>query len=95
MKKNKLNDGHYLEVMDRLHVIMDIMDRHLIDHLVIDKNENLKKLINFSIINLWECYQQVGKLSYENETRKENKKIVSGRCKKSKNKRLDCSQKLR
>lgn len=87
--KNKLNEGHYLEIMDRLHVISDMMDRHLMDHPIINKNEDLEKLINFSIINLWECYQRVGKLSYENETRKKNKKVVSRRRKKSKDKRVD------
>ena len=89
MKKNKLNDAHYLEAMDRLHVIVDMMDRHLMDHPVIHRNKELEKLINFSIINLLECYQRVGALSFENETRKKNKKVVFGRCKKSKDKGMD------
>jgi len=77
MKKNKLNDGHYLEVMDRLHVITDMIDRHLMDHPVIDKNEDLKKLITFTTINLMEVYQRVGTLSYIKENEKKNiQKVV-------------------
>jgi len=77
MKKNKLNDGHYLEAMDRLHLITEMMDNFLMNHPVIHKNKDLKKLVNFSMINLMEVYQRVGKISYEKENeRKGIHKVV-------------------
>jgi hypothetical protein len=89
MKKNKINQGHFLEAMDRLHLITDMMDRHLMDHPVIHKNKDLEKLINFSIINLIECYQRVGNLSNEYDTKKKNNKTLLGRREESKNRGLD------
>ena len=85
MKKNKLNDGHYLEAMDRLHVITDMMDQYLMNHPIIRKNKDLKKLVNFSMINLMEVYQRVGNLVYEKENEKKGiHKVVLRRRKDSK-----------
>jgi len=86
MKKSKINEGHYVEALDRLFVVTDIMDRFLMEHPVIKKNKNVKKLIEFSIINLLEAYQMVGNKSYEREfERPSNSEIISRRRKKSKN----------
>jgi len=67
MKKNKINDGHYVEALDRLFLVTDMMDRYLMSHPVIRKNKEVKKLIKFSIINLLEAYQKVGNVTYEKE----------------------------
>jgi len=90
MKKNKINEGHYVEAFDRLHLITDMMDRHLISHPVIRKNKEVKKLIKFSIINLMEAYQRLGNYEYERE-QKNNPiaEVVLGRRKKSKDGGLD------
>ena len=85
MKKNKINEGHYLEAMDRLHVISCMMEDHLINHPVIENNKDLKKLVNFSIINLMEVYQRVGELDYKHEKEKQGiEKVILRRRKKSK-----------
>ena len=84
-KKSKINDGHYLEAMDRLHVITCMMEDHLMNHPVIENNKDLKKLVNFSIINLMEVYQRVGALDYKNEKEKKGiEKVILGRRKDSK-----------
>jgi hypothetical protein len=31
-KKNSINKGHYLELMDRIHIVMMNIQDHLIDH---------------------------------------------------------------
>ena len=67
MKKNKINDGHYVEALDRLFLVTDMMDSYLMSHPVIRKNKEVKKLIKFSIINLLEAYQKVGNVTYEKE----------------------------
>ena len=84
-KKNKINDGHYLEALDRLHLITDMMDRHLMEHPIIKGTKELEQLVNYSIINLIEVYQRVGNLAYLNENEKEPiNKVVLRRHKKSK-----------
>lgn len=84
-KKNKINDGHYLEAMDRLHLVADMMDRYLMDHPIINQTKDLKQLVNYSIINLMEVYQRVGNLSYLNENEKNPiDKVILRRRKKSK-----------
>lgn len=67
MKKNKINNGHYVEALDRLFLVTDMMDRYLMSHPVIRKNKEVKKLIKFSIINLLEAYQKVGNVTHEKE----------------------------
>ena len=90
MKKNKINKGHYVEALDRLFLITDIMDSYLMEHPVIKKNKDVKKLIEFSIINLLEAYQRVGDKTYERELeRPSNSQIISRRRKKSKDGGLD------
>lgn len=69
-KKVKLNDGHYLEAMDRLHVVTCMMEEHLINHPIFTMNKDLTKLVNYSIINLLEAYQRIGNLAYQIENEK-------------------------
>lgn len=86
MKKNNINDGHYLELMDRLHVQTCMIDDHLVNHPLTKKIKKVKKLIDEAEWALLEAYQIVGQKSYENEERKNPiKKVVLGRRKSSKN----------
>lgn len=86
MKKNDINDGHYLELMDRLHVQTCMIDDHLVNHPLTKKIKKVKKLIDEAEWALLEAYQIVGQKSYENEERKNPiKKVVFGRRKSSKN----------
>jgi len=90
MNKNKINDGHYVEAFDRLFMITDLMDRYLMGHPVIKKNKNVKRLVEFSIINLIEAYQRVGDKTYEKEYQRPSiGEVIPRRRKKSKNKGLD------
>ena len=96
MKKNKLNDGHYVEALDRLFLITEMMDTHLMGHPVIKKNKEIKKLIEFSIINLLEAYQRVGNETHEKKfERPQIGQTFFGRREKPQNKRVDNSQKVR
>lgn len=83
MKKNKINDGYYVEALDRLFLVTDMMDRFLMDHPVIRQDEEIKKLVKFSIINLLEAYQKIGSSIYENE-KKGIQKVVLRRRKNTK-----------
>ena len=68
-KKNSINKGHYLELMDRLHIVMMNIQDHLIDHPLAENERDVRKKIEKAQHKLWEAYQLVGNKedSYENE----------------------------
>lgn len=63
----EINDGHYLEVMDRLHVIMETIDTHLLQHPLVEQNPELGALIDESIGDLFRAYQLTGNLLPEKQ----------------------------
>ena len=85
MKKNKINDGHYLELMDRLYVQICMVEDHLYNHPLTKKIKKVKKLIDKAGMSLAEAYQVVGNESYLREEKNEQQKTISRRHKKSKN----------
>jgi hypothetical protein len=68
-RKNSINAGHYLELMDRIHIVMMNIQDHLIDHPLAENERNVRKKIEKSLHKLWEAYQLVGNKedSYEKE----------------------------
>lgn len=58
----ELNDGHYHEVLDRLHIVSSIIDTHLLEHPVFDHSENdeIKNLVKDALSLLGDAYQLVG-----------------------------------
>ena len=68
-KKNIINKGHYLELMDRIHIVMMNIQDHLIDHPLAENENDVRKKIEKAQHKLWEAYQLVGNKedSYENE----------------------------
>ena len=66
-KKNLINKGHYLELMDRLHVTMSMIDEHILTHPLTENNPGIKKKINKAIHKLWDAYQLVGNKEDEYE----------------------------
>jgi hypothetical protein len=63
--QDKLNQGHYLELMDRLHVVMCTIDNHCIQHPLAKTERSIRNLLYSTIDNLYDAYQEVGKLEYE------------------------------
>jgi hypothetical protein len=68
-KKNSINPGHYLELMDRIHIVMMNIQDHLIDHPLAENERDVRKKIEKASYKLWEAYQLVGNKedSYEME----------------------------
>lgn len=66
----KINDGHFLELMDRLHVQSCMVEEHLVKHPLTKRFKRVKKLINKASWSLLEAYQVVGEKSYERDERK-------------------------
>lgn len=63
--KDKLNSGHYLEMMDRLHIIMENINDHLIQHPVAKVDKRIDSLLNKALEELWDAYQITGNLENE------------------------------
>ena len=59
-KKNLINSGHYLELMDRIHIIMMNIQDHLLDHPLSENEKDIQKKIEKAQHKLWEAYQLVG-----------------------------------
>lgn len=58
--ENEINDGHYLELMDRLHIVMSNIDDHILNHPLTEINEDVKSKIDESLTLLFEAYQMIG-----------------------------------
>ena len=74
VKTNKLNDGHYLEILDRLHCQMTDIENHLLDHPVSQKYGELREYIIKATVNLVKAYQIVGSLTTAEKFKKKKKK---------------------
>lgn len=59
-KKEKLNSGHYHEVMDRSYVIMSNMEDFLLNHPAVSQNKKLKEKVEKAQTLLAEVYQEMG-----------------------------------
>ena len=68
-KKNSINKGHYLELMDRLHIVMMNIQEHIIEHPLAENEKDIQKKVEKAQHKLWEAYQLVGNKEdeYENE----------------------------
>jgi len=56
----EINDGHYLELMDRLHVVMCNLNDHCIEHPLAQSDNEIKSKIEYAIQQLWDAYQLTG-----------------------------------
>jgi hypothetical protein len=58
--KVEINDGHYLELMDRLHIVMSNIDDHILTHPLTEANEDVYEIVEEAIGLLFYAYQMVG-----------------------------------
>jgi hypothetical protein len=56
----EINDGHYLELMDRLHVVMCNLNDHCVEHPLAQSDNEIKSKIEYAIQQLWDAYQLTG-----------------------------------
>lgn len=56
----EINDGHYLELMDRLHIVNCTIDDHILNHPLCDVNVDIQNKIDEALVLLLEAYQMVG-----------------------------------
>ena len=58
--KPEINDGHYIELLDRVWVTMENMSNNLLEHPLTCHEDDVKKSIEDAIDNLWDVYQLIG-----------------------------------
>jgi hypothetical protein len=58
--KPELDDLHYHEALDRLHIIINIIDDHLIQHPVFKLSTEERRLIEDAQLLLADAYQRIG-----------------------------------
>jgi hypothetical protein len=58
--KNEINDGHYLELMDRLHIVMMNIQDHIVSHPLTENEPDIQNKIEQASFKLFEAYQLVG-----------------------------------
>ena len=73
MRKPKLNDGHYLEITDRLHVVSSIIDTHLLQHPVCKLEREVTEKVDAALSLLYEAYQIAGNLMLMHDNLTKNK----------------------
>lgn len=68
-KKNLINKGHYLELMDRIHVVSCTIDDHILNHPLTENEPEIQRKLDLALEILLDTYQMVGnkELSYEEE----------------------------
>ena len=66
-KNNSINEGHYLELMDRLHVVMCTLNDHCLEHPLTQSDKDIKFQIEYAIGQIWDAYQLVGSKDFKNE----------------------------
>tara|TARA_B100000085_G_scaffold270120_1_gene282194 strand:+ start:957 stop:1178 length:222 start_codon:yes stop_codon:yes gene_type:complete len=63
----ELDDYHYHEVMDRLSVIMDNIDRQLMQHPVIKVETEVKDLVDEGLTTLYKAYVKAAEINSKTE----------------------------
>ena len=68
-KKNSINKGHYLELMDRIHIVCCTLDEHILNHPLAENEPDIQNKLDEALMLLLDVYQIVGNKedSYENE----------------------------
>ena len=67
MEKIEINPGHYLELMDRLHISASNLDEHCVEHPLSQSDKEIKFRIEYALGQVLDAYQYVGQKEFENE----------------------------
>lgn len=65
--KREINAGHYLELMDRLHVLASTLHDHCLKHPLSEYDEEIYTSIEMALEATYDAYQLVGAKDFENE----------------------------
>lgn len=60
VKQEKINSGHYIELLDRTHVVCMIIDTHLVKHPLATADKEIKFQLEQALDKLYDAYQLIG-----------------------------------
>jgi len=63
----EINEGHYVELLDRTWVTMENLNNNLLQHPLGEYDNELRTLYTDAIDCLWEAYQLIGSKMDDNE----------------------------
>ena len=63
--KPKLDEYHYHEITDRIHIVMNMIDNALIQHPVLKLDKEPSKLVEEAQTLLAQAYQMVGETRFK------------------------------
>ena len=66
-RKNLINAGHYLELMDRIHIVCCTIDEHILNHPLSENVADIHNKLDEALSLLLDAYQLVGSKEYEDE----------------------------
>lgn len=69
----EINDGHYLELMDRLHIACSMINDHILNHPLSEVNPDIQTKIENALELLYDAYQDVGHLDANLDDKLNNK----------------------
>lgn len=67
MKKSDINEGHYLELLDRLHVMASMLHDHCLLHPLAEYDKEIYTAIDDALEATNDAYQLVGNKEYSNQ----------------------------
>lgn len=65
MSKPKLNNCHYLEIVDRIHVASSLINDHIVQHPACKIEKEISKEVDKALDHLFNAYQIAGKIMFE------------------------------
>jgi len=63
MKKPKLDNFSYHELLDRSNLVCEMIEDYLIQHPVTKLNPPIHKKLNEGLSSIWEAYQMIGEMN--------------------------------
>ena len=63
----EVNDGHYLEITDRIHVAACSFEDFINSHPVVQSDPKMKELAEVIMVDMAELYQRAGKKLHNNK----------------------------
>lgn len=72
VSKSEINEGHYLELLDRLYVLTENLHNHCLQHPLAEYDEEIYNSIEIALEATYDAYQLVGSKEFEKDENENN-----------------------
>lgn len=68
-KPETINEGHYWELLDRTHIVNEMIETHLVNHPLAIADKEIKFRLEYALGQLMDAYQYIGQqmVNYESK----------------------------